>query len=50
MFDFAVNSGPAQAIKTAQRLLGVDHDGTMGAITLQAIQKMAAKEFIDQAT
>jgi lysozyme family protein len=48
MFDFAVNSGPAQAIKTAQRLLGVDHDGTMGAITLQAIQKTAAKEFIDR--
>jgi lysozyme family protein len=48
MFDFAVNSGPAQAIKTAQRLLGVDHDGTMGAITLQAIQKTAAKEFVEK--
>jgi lysozyme family protein len=48
MFDFAVNSGPAQAIKTAQRILGVDHDGSMGAMTLAALQKIPAKEFINQ--
>jgi lysozyme family protein len=35
--DFSVNSGPAQAVKTLQRVLGVDHDGVVGVQTLKAI-------------
>ncbi len=37
LFDYAVNSGPAQAVKTLQRCLGVNADGIMGAQTLNAI-------------
>jgi lysozyme family protein len=37
MFDYAVNSGPGQAVKTAQRILDVPRDGIMGPKTLAAI-------------
>lgn len=39
MLDYAVNSGPAQANKTLQRVLGVAQDGIMGAKTLDASQR-----------
>lgn len=42
VFDFAVNSGPAQAVKELQRLLKVTDDGIMGDRTLNA-----AKAFED---
>jgi lysozyme family protein len=48
MFDFAVNSGPAQAVKIAQRICGVDRDGSMGAITLAAIERAPTKNFLDE--
>ena len=42
LFDYAVNSGPAQAVKTLQRVLGVEADGIMGAKTLDAIRRRDA--------
>lgn len=36
--DYSVNSGPAQAARTLQRILGVEPDGVIGAITLDAIK------------
>lgn len=39
LFDFAVNSGPARAIKTLQKIVGVTQDGSMGAFTVQAVRK-----------
>ncbi len=37
VFDAAVNSGPAQAIKWLQRAVGVADDGAIGPITLAAV-------------
>lgn len=39
VFDYAVNSGPARAVKTLQALVGVVQDGFVGPITLAAIAK-----------
>lgn len=39
VFDAAVNSGPAQAIKWLQRAVGQPADGVMGPRTLDAIMK-----------
>jgi len=36
LVDFGVHSGPAQAIKELQRLLGVEDDGILGPITVAA--------------
>ena len=36
-FDYAVNSGPARAIKDLQRTVGADADGVIGQKTLDAI-------------
>ncbi|MGO4334947.1 glycoside hydrolase family 108 protein [Labrys sp. KB_33_2] len=46
LFDYAVNSGPAQAVKTLQRVLGVEADGIMGAKTLDAM--VMSVELIDK--
>jgi lysozyme family protein len=37
VFDFCVNAGPSQAIKSLQRVLGVTRDGHLGAATMAAI-------------
>jgi lysozyme family protein len=37
LFDFAVNAGVPRAVRTLQRLLGVDVDGIIGPQTLRAI-------------
>jgi lysozyme family protein len=47
MFDFAVNSGPARAVKTLQRIVGVPADGVMGQMTLQAVRGRDAGQMID---
>lgn len=39
VYDFAVNSGPARAAKFLQRLVGVDEDGVIGQITLNALSR-----------
>jgi len=42
VFDGAVNSGPAQAIKWLQRAVGVDDDGVIGHITIKACTMLPA--------
>ena len=37
VFDYAVNSGPKQAVVTLQRVLGLKADGVIGPLTLAAI-------------
>lgn len=37
IYDWAVHSGPATAVKHVQRILGVKADGVVGPITLSAI-------------
>lgn len=39
VFDTAVNSGPARAVRMLQRCVGVTDDGVIGPITNQAIQR-----------
>lgn len=39
MADYAVNSGPARAIKELQRIVGVSADGIIGNQTMQAIKQ-----------
>lgn len=48
LFDFAVNSGPAQAVKTLQRILNAQGgaDGILGAKTLDAIRRRDTVELI----
>lgn len=48
MFDFAVNSGAAQAVKSLQRVLGVTRDGSMGPRTLAAAKGRAPVILIRQ--
>lgn len=43
LFDAAVNSGAAQAIKWLQRALGVKDDGQLGPMTLAAAQQAGAR-------
>lgn len=38
LFDFGVNSGPSRAVKFLQRLVNVDDDGYVGALTLGAVR------------
>lgn len=40
LFDFAVNSGPRTAAKFLQRVVGVAEDGSIGPMTLQAVNSM----------
>ena len=39
VFDTAVNSGPARAVRMLQRCVGVNDDGVIGPITSQAIER-----------
>lgn len=48
VFDFAINSGPARAVKMLQKVVGVDQDGVIGAKTLAAVRKMAADRIISE--
>ena len=47
VFDYAVNSGPARAIKDLQRVVGVAVDGVVGNVTLAAIQQQDVFAIID---
>jgi lysozyme family protein len=47
VFDWAVNSGPARAIKALQRIVGSVSDGIMGPKTMQAVMDMDAEKIID---
>ncbi len=48
LFDFAVNSGPARAVKTLQMILGVGVDGVPGVQTLTAIRQRSAEELVHE--
>lgn len=47
LFDFAVNSGVRQAVRTIQRIVGVHDDGKMGPFTIGAIKSMDARDLIE---
>ncbi|MEQ9638350.1 MAG: glycosyl hydrolase 108 family protein [Devosia marina] len=47
VFDFAVNSGPARAIRCLQQVLGVAADGLVGPITLAAANRSSAARTVD---
>lgn len=42
-FDYGVNSGPSQASKSLQRIVGVKDDGIVGPKTIAAINKYISK-------
>lgn len=48
MFDFAVNSGPAQATKILQRIVGTEDDGVPGPKTFAAVAKKSAEFLIKE--
>jgi len=48
VFDFAVNSGPAQAVRSLQRVVGAMPDGIMGTKTLAAIAGFGASTLIEE--
>lgn len=45
-FDFAVNSGTGQAVKSLQRVLGQPIDGHLGAVTMNAVALAAPTQLI----
>jgi lysozyme family protein len=46
LFDYAVNSGPARAIKALQVIVGVKADGLFGRLTLGAVRQRASADLI----
>ena len=46
VFDFGVNSGPSESVKTLQRLVGVTQDGSIGPITLAAVGQFNVGDLI----
>lgn len=47
VFDFAVNSGPARAVKYLQAIAGVPADGKIGPQTLTAVKAMDSAKIIN---
>jgi lysozyme family protein len=43
VFDFAVNSGVGRAVRTLQRIVGVEEDGVAGRVTLAAAVRYDAQ-------
>ena len=50
VFDFAVNSGCKESIRTLQKSVGSEPDGVLGPITLTLISHQNEKELIDSFT
>ncbi|MFS8181496.1 glycoside hydrolase family 108 protein [Pseudovibrio denitrificans] len=48
LFDCAVNSGPARAVKILQKILKVKVDGVLGLITLGAVKAQAVTYLINE--
>jgi lysozyme family protein len=46
VFDFGVNSGPAESVKTLQKIVGVTPDGSIGPITLAAVGQLNAGDLV----
>ena len=47
VFDFAVNSGPGQAAKTLQRVLGITADGAIGPQSLAKVVSIDSSKLIE---
>ena len=47
VFDCAVNSGSARAIRILQKCAGVESDGIIGKLTIAAAQKVTPKEYTE---
>lgn len=47
VFDFAVNSGPARAVKYLQAILGVEQDGRVGPKTIAAAKAKDARAVVN---
>ena len=43
VFDYAVHSGPERAVKDLQKIVGVEQDGKIGTLTLNAIDAQLAR-------
>lgn len=48
VFDFAVNSGPGRAIPFLQRAIGVKANGSIGPMTLAAVERVGPREAIQR--
>ena len=48
VFDWAVNSGVSRSAKALQRIVGVEQDGGIGPMTLQAVAEVEPTEIIEQ--
>tara|TARA_R100000544_G_scaffold13680_1_gene6223 strand:+ start:174 stop:686 length:513 start_codon:yes stop_codon:yes gene_type:complete len=48
VFDWGVNSGTSRAAKALQRVVGVEQDGGIGPMTLQAVASVESAGIIDQ--
>jgi lysozyme family protein len=46
VFDWGVNSGMSRSAKALQRIVGVEVDGGIGPMTIQAVEDMAPEEII----
>ena len=47
VFDTAINSGPGRAAKFLQEAIGVTADGSIGPVTMKAIQDADARQVIE---
>jgi lysozyme family protein len=50
VFDFAVNAGVGRSIKTLQTAIGVTADGSLGPLSLSAINNLDSKLLIERFT
>ncbi|WP_134497668.1 glycoside hydrolase family 108 protein [Microvirga pakistanensis] len=50
LFDLAVNSGPGRAVRLLQQVLGIEADGLIGPITLEAVRNTDPVEAIRRLT
>jgi hypothetical protein len=48
VFDFGINSGPGEAVKALQEIVGVTADGSVGPITLAAVRQRKPRDLISQ--
>lgn len=46
LFDMAVNSGVRPAVRCLQKAVGVNDDGILGPVTLQAVASIHPSKFI----
>ena len=48
VYDFCVNSGVSRSAKALQRIIGVEQDGGIGPMTLQAVAEVEPAEIVEQ--